>query len=233
MSLQRAHESWIVDLLLRIKARDWQARERLFDSLVRSRNFENLIIGVKRRLRRTRRGACWIDPLDIAQNAICAAWESFGRFRGRTRGEFYAWIWAILRNEVRRALRSGSVVPGSDRDVEDIDPCADMETPLDRLIAAEQREALDAAVQALPESQRRVVEMRLRRLTTAEICRELGLKTETVYKRECRARARLRALLSGRGSRSAVPSEGRTGIYRAGKETGGSPGSDGESEKLQ
>ena len=132
------------------------------------------------------------DAEDAAQDAFVKAWRALGRFR---RGApFRPWLLQIVANEARNRRRSAGrrahlalrVAGGASSG--DAAP-----SPEASLLAAEQRDELLAAVNALPEEQRAVISLRyFVGLSEDEVAQALGVAHGTVKSRTARALDRLR-----------------------------------------
>jgi RNA polymerase sigma-70 factor (ECF subfamily) len=132
------------------------------------------------------------DAEDAAQDAFVKAWRALGRFR---RGApFRPWLLQIVANEARNRRRSAGrrahlalrVAGGASSG--DAAP-----SPEATLLAAEQRDELLAAVNALPEEQRAVISLRyFVGLSEDEVAQALGVAHGTVKSRTARALDRLR-----------------------------------------
>ena len=132
------------------------------------------------------------DAEDAAQEAFVKAYYALPRFRI---GEpFRPWILRIVTNEARNRLRaSGRRDRLALRAFAHRGPGDAVPSPDAAVLAAEQREALLGALDALPERERLVVVHRyLLDLSEAETARALGVRPGTVKSRLSRGLARLR-----------------------------------------
>jgi RNA polymerase sigma-70 factor (ECF subfamily) len=160
--------------------------------------------------------AARVDPSDLVQETLADAAARLGDYlRGRPL-PFYPWLrqiaWDRLVEAHRRHLHAGrrSVtreqpwsVPLPDESVGRlVDRLAASGTsPSRRLIRAELRERLRAALDRLPPRDREVLVMRhLEQMEIAEIAAVLGLAAGAVMTRHTRALARLRGLLDDESS---------------------------------
>ena len=142
------------------------------------------------------------DAEDAAQEAFVKAYYALPQFRI---GEpFRPWILRIVTNEARNRLRARgrrdrlALRAFAHRGPGDAAPSPDA-----AVLAAEQREALLDAIDALPERERLVVVHRyLLDLSEAETARALGIRPGTVKSRLSRGLARLRDAVA---SRTEVP----------------------------
>jgi RNA polymerase sigma-70 factor (ECF subfamily) len=132
------------------------------------------------------------DAEDAAQDAFVKAWRALGRFR---RGApFRPWILAVVANEARNRRRASgrrehlAVRAAADQSSGDAAP-----SPEASLLASEQRAALLAAVESLPDDARDVIACRyLLGLSEAETAEVLAVPAGTVKSRCARALDRLR-----------------------------------------
>lgn len=148
---------------------------------------------------------------DVSQDVYLAAWRGLPRLRNPS--SFLPWLRQLTRNRAHHALRSE--VRRRRRDVGDhadellaaaADPAPDAEA---RLVAAEEREALAAALAGLPDSAREVVVLYYREGSSArQVAELLGLSEAAVRQRLSRARSQVRARLledAGRAIRESAP----------------------------
>jgi RNA polymerase sigma-70 factor (ECF subfamily) len=130
---------------------------------------------------------------DLVQGTFVEAWRQFSRFRGRTPGQLRAWLRAILIHASLNARRRPRVrLLGSGRQVAE---AAFASTPSPSQAAQDKasREALDAALGALPDRDRHVIHLRLwDRLSFVEIGRRMSLSEDAARMVYARALARLR-----------------------------------------
>jgi RNA polymerase sigma-70 factor (ECF subfamily) len=129
---------------------------------------------------------------DVVQEALLRGWRAFPRLRDRTAAK--AWLFAIVRNEFRRA-RGASVA------AERLDG-TDLADERQDFAGLEMREALHA----LPESYAEPLALQvLGGFDCAEIARMLGTTEGAVMTRLTRARQALRRLVAPKGRRSGAP----------------------------
>jgi RNA polymerase sigma-70 factor (ECF subfamily) len=131
------------------------------------------------------------DARDIVQEAFLKAYRTLGGFRGDS--SFYTWLYRIVVNLAIDHRRRERPVP-----LEQPERLADTrgEGPADQTYRGELREAIRAAVDALPAEQRRVIILReLEGLSYAEIADTEQVPIGTVMSRLFYARRKLQAAL--------------------------------------
>src|SRR5712692_1353353 len=128
---------------------------------------------------------------DAAQDGFVKAWRALWRFRAGA--EFRPWLLKIVANEARNRQRSaGRRAALALRAAHEVSGEA-APSPEARLLDAERREALLAAVSALPEPSRLAVACRyFLDLSEDETAAVLGVRRGTVKSRTARALKRLR-----------------------------------------
>jgi RNA polymerase sigma-70 factor (ECF subfamily) len=128
----------------------------------------------------------------VVQETLARAHEKAEQFRGTTEAERAAWLRQILANQLAAAVRrhlAGKRDAGRERSLhaalEDSSArleallAADQTSPSERAVRHEELRRLAAALAALPEDQRRAVELHhLHGLPVEEVARELG-RTES------------------------------------------------------
>jgi len=136
------------------------------------------------------------DAEDAMQEAFVKAYRALGTFRGDA--SFRPWLLRIVANEARNSRRSArrradvSLRVHADGAATSSSGEA-AHSPEEEALTAERRTALLAALQLLPERERRVVTCRyLLELSEAETAEVLGLPTGTVKSRLSRGLDRLR-----------------------------------------
>jgi RNA polymerase sigma-70 factor (ECF subfamily) len=129
-----------------------------------------------------------LDASDVVQQAILNAHERREQFRGRTEGEWLAWLRAILANALSTAFRrldTRARDPGRERSLEaELERsssrledllAADQTSPSERAIRGEELLRLAHAIVRLPEDQRRAVELHyLNGLAVADVAEQIG-----------------------------------------------------------
>jgi RNA polymerase sigma-70 factor (ECF subfamily) len=175
------------DRIARVARGDLDAYRALF-----KRYYPRVFAFVQRRLR---------DPVaseDVVVEVFYELWRSAGRFRGDSRPSTF--LCGIAHFKCLSAIRAQgrskrSAVIATEQEV--LDQHAD-ETSLSTTIEGrEEMRRVQAALGALPEGQREVVEMAfMDGLPYGEIAERLGVAEGTVKTRVARARAQLRRALS-------------------------------------
>ena len=139
------------------------------------------------------------DAEDAVQDAFVRAYYALGRFRAGS--PFKPWLLTIVANAARNRVRSAGQQPrlrdrlAGDRSAGVLHLVGSAES---EVLAADDRQALVAAIDALPANSRLVVICRyLLELSEAETADMLGWPPGTVKSRLSRALGRLRADLAG------------------------------------
>ncbi len=167
--------------------------EKAFETLVE--RHQGLVLGVVARML-GHRG----DAEDIAQEVFVRAWKSASRYKPSAK--FTTWLLTIARNLVFNAVRDNRRharnVSMDDEETVCQWPDPATRTPAQEHADKELREAVDAAIEALPPQQR--MALILRRydgLAYEEIAEVLKTSVPSVKSLLFRAREELRARLSG------------------------------------
>jgi RNA polymerase sigma-70 factor, ECF subfamily len=130
---------------------------------------------------------------------VLAALPRYEAREGAAAGSFRSWLFRIAHNvvvdEVRARRSHESLVVAEEL-------AAEGPTPEEEAIAEERHRLLRDLLTRLPEDQRRVIELRLAGLSSAEIGEELGRRAGAVDTALWRAVARLRDLLAETTDRS-------------------------------
>ena len=193
-----------IRLLDRAEGGDDAARQQLL-ARYRARLKQMVAVRLDRRI------AARVDPSDVVQEALAEAGRRLEEYLRDRPLPFYPWLrqlaWERLIDLRRRHLRAGR------RSVRREEPwslslpdesaaalagrlAASGTSPSDRLIRAELRDRVQAALARLAPRDREVLVLRhLEQLSTAEAAAVLGLGEEAVKSRHRRALERLRALL--------------------------------------
>lgn len=144
------------------------------------------------------------DAEDVAQEAVLKAFKGISHFRGEAK--FSTWLIQIAINEAKMKLRKdrrhlydsieeGQI--GEDGDYVPRDFADWREIPSEALERKEVRDALNDALNSLPEKYRTVVILRdVQQLSIAETAQVLGISESNVKTRLLRARLQLRDALA-------------------------------------
>ena len=181
------------------------------------RAFELLVIKYQRRIERLIGRMVRDTDLvqDIAQETFIRAYRALHQFRGEA--QFYTWLYRIAVNTAKKALmdlkRNPVIYEGALRGSDEEDETSyfgreliNEETPETVLAASEIAQAVNAAMQALPEDLRQAVTLReIEGLSYEEIATAMECPIGTVRSRIFRAReaisARVRPLLENQAGK--------------------------------
>lgn len=146
-----------------------------------------------------------IGASDLVQDTFVEAQRGFPKFEGTTEAEFLAWLSAILNNRLSKIARHHRISQkrAIGRDVSEAAASiaisramADMLTPSTNVVAEEERQRLQAALERLPGEAREILVKRIwDRASFAEISISCGCSTEAARKRFLRAVEELQSLL--------------------------------------
>lgn len=170
--------------------------------------FELLVVKYQRRVERLiGRMVRDVDLVpDIAQETFIRAYRALANFRGES--QFYTWLYRIAVNTAKKhlmdlkrnpvvtmsALNSGGDDETSHSDSEPSWAAQDTETPEAVLASKEIAQAVNAAMDALPEELRQAITLReIEGLTYDDIAQALGCPIGTVRSRIFRAREAISA----------------------------------------
>jgi RNA polymerase sigma-70 factor, ECF subfamily len=144
------------------------------------------------------------DAEDAAQEAFLKAYRNLARFRHESK--FSTWLIQIAINDAKMKLRKDrrhlyeSIDAGQETNQGDYIPTdfADWrEIPSDALEQSELREALNKALNSLPEKYRTVLLLRdVQQMSIADTAKLLGISEENVKTRTSRARLQMRDRLA-------------------------------------
>lgn len=137
-----------------------------------------------------------LDDRSAAEDACATifsrAFASLGSCRHPDR--FRSWLFTIAHHEITDRYRASEPLADLDAVAHTLrDPGR---SPEDTAIAADERQAIHAALAALPADQRHVIELRLAGLSGPEIAAVVGRRHGAIRALQHRAFARLRTLLS-------------------------------------
>lgn len=195
-------------LLADAQAGDVQARDALF---ARCRGYLTLV--ARTRLQGWMQGK--IDSSDLVQQTLLDAYRGFDQFRGRTRGEWLAWLRRILDNRAADAVRAfqGTAKRRSSREVSldqpgvgaglsnppRYEPVDDGDSPSAALQRVEDQLALADAIEQLAPDYREVIILRnFQRRSFSEIAEIMGRTRPAVQMLWMRAVRTLQAILAER-----------------------------------
>lgn len=189
------------DLLNLIEAGDLRARSVLFDRH-RARLMKMVAVRFDQRLARR------LDPSDVVQETLAEAAASLSDYARSRPIAFYPWLRQLAgkvllrlyerhvlahRRSVNREVVSMPALSGRSADRLARRLSGPRSSPADRLIAAELRARLRAALLELSEQDREILVLRhLEELSNAEIAEFLGIRVDAVRARHTRALDRLR-----------------------------------------
>jgi RNA polymerase sigma-70 factor (ECF subfamily) len=129
---------------------------------------------------------------DAMSGAFLRAMESLPSYRG---GSFRAWLFAITHSVVVSGVRRRV-----DERLENApEPPDGAASPEEVAVASDERRRIVRMLAALPEDQRRVVELRLAGLSGTEIAASMGRSTAAVKMLQHRAMRRLRRSMADHG----------------------------------
>jgi len=144
------------------------------------------------------------DAEEVAQEAVLKAFSALPRFRGESR--FSTWLIQITINEARLKLRKDRRHLYESIDEQQTDEAGDAfpkdfadwrEIPSEELQRQELREALQRALQSLPQKYREVLILRdIQHLNIQETAQVLGITVASVKTRLLRARFHMRDALA-------------------------------------
>ena len=138
------------------------------------------------------------DAEEVAQEAFVAAWKGMPTFRGESK--FSSWLYQLTTNAAIDFLRREKRHRGT-TSIEDEVDLSTPDTPQQAAEAAEVRQALQQALDALTPEHREIFLLRqMRQLSYEEIGRLLGLEAGTVKSRLSRAKKQLREILAQKGN---------------------------------
>lgn len=140
-----------------------------------------------------------IDAQDLAQQVFIRIWKSAGRYKPTAK--FTTWMFTITRNLVFNEIRRRSRHPATPLEREEEErafqaPDPSGSTPARSMLESELQDAIQSAIDSLPETQRLAIIMRrYEALPYEEIGEVLGLSIPAVKSVLFRARTELREKL--------------------------------------
>lgn len=169
------------ELLARVANRDREAFEVLYRRYVRS------VFGLAlRRLRDRPRAE------DAVQETFAAVWRSAGSYRPE-RGAAAPWLYAVARNAIVDRLRARTEPPGDVPEIASSEP-----GPSDRAESAYVAWRVHRALEALPDTEREVLELAYwGEMSQSEVAEYLHIPLGTVKTRTRSGLSRLADLLEG------------------------------------
>jgi RNA polymerase sigma-70 factor (ECF subfamily) len=187
---EQAFASPYSQLLDRARQRDPEAFTRLYDA-THGRVFGYVLAHVGEQA----------AAEDLLQEIYLGVLRSIGRFRGRSEGEFMAWIFKIARAKLADRLRSRYRRP--EVALDDVESPAQMADPLNAIDQRDRARELATALMQLTPDQRDVVVSRMvMGFDLEETGRLLGKNVGSVKALQHRALARLAALLGPEGNQN-------------------------------
>jgi len=136
---------------------------------------------------------------EVTSVTFARALAGIASFRPRSHGVdtgFRAWLMTIARNALIDSVRRERPSASLDDPAVAASLVDDAPSPEGAAVAAEERRRVFDALACLPPAQRRIVELRLAGLKSAEIAEALGMTVSAVNTAHYRAFARLRDLLA-------------------------------------
>ena len=131
---------------------------------------------------------------DIVQQSLAQVIRGFDGFRGKSKGEFYAWLKVIVTNEAkklqrdfhrdkRNVLRERPMATDISGSGFGFVPTDEAMTPGENAIAAEQISQLHGALERLPEDYAEVIRLRsLERLAFKDVAEQMNRSLDSVTK---------------------------------------------------
>lgn len=183
-------------------ARAAAGEEAAFERLVRAH--EKLVYNAARKLTGNPE-----DAFDVAQEAFLRAWRHLSAFRGDSR--FAVWLYRLTYNcamDFLRKNRDANSLSLTDEEGNEraMNLPDDAPLPEEQVLREEQREAVRAAIRALPPEKRRILELReFEGRSYTEIAALLHIEEGTVKSRLARARASLAESLRAGGTFAPAP----------------------------
>lgn len=145
--------------------------------------------------------AAKVDPSDIVQRGLLAAFEALGQFRGADLDAWKAWLVAIVRNEARAAMQYwhqqnrdvGRERPMPEKSSVLVPLPADGSTPSEHAVERERAARLFQALERLPGEYAQVIRLRhFDGLSHRDVAQRMGRAEEAVRQLWVRALRRWR-----------------------------------------
>ncbi len=161
-----------------------------------ARAFDALVLKYQHRiLQLVARFVSDADAPDVAQEAFLRAWRAIGKFRGQS--AFFTWLYRIAINTAKNWLVSRARRPASQdfdaQEAEDYgitDKLRDVDSPERLALSGEIQEAIQNALESLPEDLKTAITLReFEGLSYEEIAQAMDCPIGTVRSRIFRARA--------------------------------------------
>lgn len=180
------------NLVMKAKSGDVKAFEALYDK------YNGKVYGLA--LRMTENPD---DALDLAQEIFIRVYKSLAFFKGDS--SFSTWLYSIASNACVDFSRSKNRKKADS--IDEALSLPDLKTPENEFEKKELREAIAAAISALPFDMREVIVLReINGLSYGEIANALDIEVGTVKSRISRGREKLCTLLKDYGNKKGNPS---------------------------
>lgn len=142
------------------------------------------------------------DGEDAAQEAMVRIWQKLPQYRGEA--AFSTWVYRVTASACTDAIRKRSLRAQPSLEAmreEGFEPQDGAPTPQQAVESAERREAMQRAIDGVPEQMRSVFLLRdVHGLSVEETARALNVSSGTVKSRLSRAREKIAAALRGCGA---------------------------------
>jgi len=176
------------ELMKRIKARDAEALEQLYDA------YSSLLYGLVIPIVKKKE-----EAEDLLQEVFLRIWEKAYTF-DETRGNVYSWIVTLARNKAIDRIRSKGYKTQqkatASTDEPDFTLEGDRYDPLETTIHSDRAELVKTALEQIPKKQRQVIEIAYYKgMTQSEIAEHLDLPLGTVKTRTRQGLIKLKDIL--------------------------------------
>jgi len=181
-----------------------EAVSRFQSGIDREESFKRLYMTFFPAIRRffARKGMSSEDCLDLTQETFLGIYRGLDGFRSDAR--FETWLYRVATTTYLKSLRADATAKRAGREVpmeESVAAEAALESPavqLEGVLRDERSQAMEAAVQELPEQMRKCLTLRLyHQLAYREIAEVMKLNIETVKVHLFKARKKLKESLRG------------------------------------